>query len=157
MVNFLFCFLCSWISFSCLYLDNNWLILFLIVSLAKIVIILSLFVIMIIPIVIMAWLNNFKLFWWFYYAYTKDIVFVWLSTFICANNTAGVVNSFLELRFWFLFLLLLLLHDLPVTVWVADHLVLKTMVNSLNHQALSYQNCIYCPTFFIGWSFVVSI
>ena len=41
----------------------------------------------------MAWLDYFKLFWWFYYAYTKDIVFVWLSTFICANNTAGVVNS----------------------------------------------------------------
>ena len=51
------------------------------------------------------WLNYFKIFWWFCYANTKDIVFVFsfyliflnlfeLSpTFICANNTGCLVNN----------------------------------------------------------------
>ena len=39
----------------------------------------------IVPIVITTWLNFCKVFWWSYYADTKDLVSVWFHFLICMN------------------------------------------------------------------------
>ena len=63
----------------------------------------------------MTWLHSCKFFWWFHYADTKDVVFVWFHTLTCLNcvSVLIILEFFLiiclELKFLILFLLLLLL------------------------------------------------
>ena len=49
------------------------------------VIIASLFSQICTPIIIMTWLNCFKLFWRFYYIDAKDIIFAWFHFLVCLN------------------------------------------------------------------------
>ena len=115
MVHSFYCFLCLWISLLCLYLDNNRLVSFLIVWWAKTlfffmiksiscfrlfstfigkskqvvfgsVIMRSLLLLIYTSIVIMSWLNCYELFWRFYYANKKDIVFDCFCFLVCMNN-----------------------------------------------------------------------
>ena len=66
--------------------------------------------------IIITWLNCCKVFWWFYYADTKVIVFVWFHFLVCMNYIQlifvlifvliileGWLIVFLELIFWFQF------------------------------------------------------
>ena len=93
-----YCFLCTWISFPSLYLENNWLISFFVECSAKSSLCLklmsrplgksnwkvfgSVFITnMLSPIIIMTWLNCFKVFWWFYCVDTKYIVCAWFFLF----------------------------------------------------------------------------
>ena len=59
------------------------------------------------PIIIMTWLNRYKVFWWFYCVDTKDLMFVWFCFFnlyelfptdICANATWILVNSLFKIK-----------------------------------------------------------
>ena len=90
------------------------------------VIMTSLFSLVITPIVITTWLNCCKAFWWFYYV----DVFVWFRFLVCMYHFQLLLGSiilevwliaFVELRFWSLFLFLLLLHYLLVVI---HHLIL---------------------------------
>ena len=102
-----YCFLCSWISFPCLYLDNNFLISFFIVYSAKSslclmisftkllsaslgpskrkvfdsVVTMSSIYAMYASIITITWLNCCELFWWFYYVDKIDAVYVWFRLF----------------------------------------------------------------------------
>ena len=55
----------------------------------------------------MTWLNCCELFWWFYYADTKYIVYVWFHffnfyelfpAFICDNSIGSLVNILFEVK-----------------------------------------------------------
>ena len=138
------CFWCTWILLPCLYLNNNWEILFVIICCAKksfyyttlvlriilfkgasdisslrkskwinfgSVITTSLLYLMFTPIVVLTWLNCCKVFWWFYYANTKDR-FCLISFFslhklfpaiIWVNNTGSRVNSLCGARILIVF------------------------------------------------------
>ena len=115
MFHWFYCFLCSWIWFPCLYLDNVWLILFFVVCLCRMslyfmmklvscfkfllsslgkskwkvlgfVVIKNFLLSMCTPIIIiMTWLNYCKPCWWFYYADAKIIIFVWFRFSFCIN------------------------------------------------------------------------
>ena len=94
-------------------------------------------------------LNCFKRFWRFYYADTKDIVFVWFQFLVCVNYLQFlfvlIILEFwlivcVQLRFCFLFFLLYLLYDFPVAMWEVHHLFLEILMNSHSHPATDYQN-----------------
>ena len=155
MVHWLCCFWCTWILLPCLYLNNNWEILFVIICCAKksfyyttlvlriilfkgasdisslrkskwinfgSVITTSLLYLMFTPIVVLTWLNCCKVFWWFYYANTKDIVLVWFHFLVCINYFQLLFALIIlevelivcvELRFWlFFFFFLFIIYDL---------------------------------------------
>ena len=101
MIQSFYCFLCTWISFPSLYLENNWLISFFVECSAKSSLCLKLMprplgksnrkvfgsvFITNTPIIIMTWLNCFKVFWWFYCVDTKYIVCVWFFFFLVCMN-----------------------------------------------------------------------
>ena len=117
------------------------------------VIIASLFSQICTPIIIMTWLNCFKLFWRFYYTDAKDIIFAWFHSlfelfpaFICANNIGiQVYNLFGVICLVNKFLIFL---HLAVT-WMVTHLILLhviflwyptiyTIFRSHIYQALNY-------------------
>ena len=73
--------------------------------------------------IIVTWLNYCKIFWRFYYADTKDKVFVWFHflnlcelfpAFICAYNIGSLVNNLFGVKAFIMLFLLLLLHHLLV-------------------------------------------
>ena len=111
VIHLLCCFPCSWISFSCLYFNNNcsvsifilfsakdW-FLFMINSIScikfsstfwsqsklKQKVLGSLITVIFSSTIVMTWLNCCRLFWWFYYADTNDTVFVWFRYLISLN------------------------------------------------------------------------
>ena len=62
------------------------------------------------PIIIMTWLNCCKVLWWFYYAKTKDMVFVWLRflflffesfpAFTYTNIIGRLISSLFGVKIW---------------------------------------------------------
>ena len=75
------------------------------------------------PIVITTWSNSCKVFCWFYYTDTKDIVFVRFCFLVSMNYfqlllVLAILKNFLELIFWFLFILLLPHHLLLMALMI---------------------------------------
>ena len=114
MVRLLYCFLCLWISFPCLYFEKNWLISFFVLCLAKnslcfiiesiscfrlpsiflfkskriafgSAVIASFLPSVCTPIIIITWLNCCKVVWWFYYADAEHMAFAWFRFLVCLN------------------------------------------------------------------------
>ena len=108
------------------------------------------------PIIIMTWLKFCKMFLWFYYADTKDIVFIWFFLLVCLNNFQLLFGLIilkawlivcLGLRFLILFLLLIFLPPhLLVAAWlVLFHRLLEVMQINLhnnNNQEIDHWYCI---------------
>ena len=113
-VHWFYYFPCSWISFPCLYLDNNCLASFFIVCSVKVLYVLwwnqfhdsnycehlqinqneKCWILLLLKVCCLQcvlslsyhWLNYCKVFWWLYYVDTKYIVFVGFRFLVCMNS-----------------------------------------------------------------------